>query len=125
LLEKDAQLGILKDSSQELYAYYVIYKWDPVPKDSLVSIFIEDPTMLDNTYYLYDVYVNPNYRGLGMGKLFLEHIIEWYEKVYLHVRETNPAIHLYKNLGFVFIDRVIDYYSVDCTNALVLLYIAD
>ncbi len=50
--------------------------------------------------------VHPNYRGIGLGKIFLSEILERaFEegviKAFLEVRKSNEAaIHLYENMGF-------------------------
>lgn len=45
--------------------------------------------------------VHENYRGKGIGKQIMEHIIETTEgDIALHVEPNNPAKHLYEKFGF-------------------------
>lgn len=124
LLEKNAKINLLVNATtNDLYGYYILYAYPPIPKNSLVSVFA-NPKDFEDTYYLFDIYINPEYRGAGFGKMLIEHIVES-SNVHLHVREDNPAVYLYKKLGFVFLDRIVDYYAAGCTNALALLHCAD
>ncbi len=45
--------------------------------------------------------VHSNYRGRGIGKQIMEHVIEETEgDIALHVEPNNPAKHLYEKFGF-------------------------
>ncbi len=55
---------------------------------------------------LFAIIIAKEFRGKGIGKYFLEEIIKKakndfsIEQLHLEVYENNPAIHLYKKLGF-------------------------
>ena len=60
----------------------------------------------DRSAHIYQMWVSPNARGLGAGKLLLDHIISWakeikLESVHLAVTTVNvAAFNLYKSMGF-------------------------
>jgi ribosomal protein S18 acetylase RimI-like enzyme len=73
----------------------------------IVTCFINLSTFKARPYfYIHDIAVLKEYRGLGIGRKLLEKVIEIanerdYCKVTLEVREDNEkAKHLYKSLGF-------------------------
>ena len=57
--------------------------------------------------YIEDISVNPEYRGLGIGRRLLEHGIQWaredgYPGIMLETQDNNvPACKLYQSVGFV------------------------
>lgn len=57
--------------------------------------------------YIEDLVVNPDYRGLGLGRKLLEHGIRWardkkYPGIMLETQDDNvPACRLYASCGFV------------------------
>ena len=67
--------------------------------------------------------VHRDYRQMGLGSLLIESIAEWaknettVERIDLWVlSENNPAIHLYKKLGFQKIGEVEDMFRIDGTS---------
>ncbi|MAT42026.1 MAG: ribosomal-protein-alanine N-acetyltransferase [Anaerolineaceae bacterium] len=70
--------------------------------------------------------VHPNYRGIGMGKIFLSEILEnAFEegviKAYLEVRKSNEvAIHLYESMGFQIDGVRKEYYRDNREDALMM-----
>ena len=56
--------------------------------------------------HLYQVWVAPTYRGLGVGKMLLDAVISWAKEKqadYLELGVTqadSPAVHLYESAGF-------------------------
>ena len=58
----------------------------------------------DKVWYIYQVQIEPRFQGLGIGKSILTDICDAALKsnvaVGLGVFKSNPAISLYKNLGF-------------------------
>jgi len=75
----------------------------------------------DNTTYIYDVYVNENFRGNGFGKqiMNLAHDVSKQEGfnycTLITHRENNTAQNLYKNLGYDlhYSDDVKDFYFLE------------
>ncbi|MCF6095260.1 GNAT family N-acetyltransferase [Microaerobacter geothermalis] len=70
-----------------------------------------------NEAYIYGVSIIPNYRGKGLGKFFVQHIIKDlsdmnFRRIVLTVSEENKsAIHLYTSLGFSTVDYLKDEYG--------------
>jgi GNAT superfamily N-acetyltransferase len=58
---------------------------------------------------LVDIALIPEARGLGLGTLLMQEILDearsTAKRVEIHVERFNPAIHLYKRLGFVPVDE--------------------
>lgn len=60
--------------------------------------------------------VDPQHRGKGIGRALLDAFIagaksRGAERVFLEMRENNPAVTLYESVGFAAIGRRPDYYS--------------
>lgn len=60
---------------------------------------------IDNSYVIREVYIIPEKRGLGYGKILVMKLLEFLKKkklpIYLYVDPKNTvAIQLYKKLGF-------------------------
>ena len=56
--------------------------------------------------WLEDIYIKEEYRGLGIGKLFIEYIKEKYPDAVLRLEveaENKQAVNLYKKCGFEFL----------------------
>lgn len=64
--------------------------------------------MMDqNTYEIGNIIIIPNYQGNGIGSDILQKVIHDNSnlKMHLQVFKENPAINLYKRLGFVVVDE--------------------
>lgn len=58
---------------------------------------------------------HPNFRRLGIGRKLVDAVISWAKSkgskmVFLEVRESNPALALYLNVGFIQVGRREGYY---------------
>ena len=72
------------------------------------SIGLYHGDMMDkNTYEIGNIIVIPSYQGHGIGTDVLQKIIKKNSnlKMHLQVFKENPAINLYKRLGFVVVDE--------------------
>ena len=61
--------------------------------------------------------VAPEYRGRGLGRQLLEQVLEdargrGADRVFLEMRFNNPAVEVYRKMGFVPIGRRKDYYRL-------------
>lgn len=79
----------------------------PVGKAELMLPPAEATGVSSTTGYVKRVVVHPDYRGFGIARQLMEHIIDYARSVHgleaidLHVWEGNtPAIRLYESLGF-------------------------
>ena len=63
--------------------------------------------MNQDTYEIGNVIVIPNYQGHGIGTDILQNVIKDNPKFKMHLQvfKGNPAINLYKRLGFVVVDE--------------------
>ena len=117
-------------AKKEAYKYYVEKfwgAWDEEKQRSFFADFIEKVqntlsiiehegksiglyhgNMMDqNTYEIGNVIVIPSCQGHGIGTDILKNIIENNPKLKMHLQvfKENPAINLYKRLGFVVVDE--------------------
>ena len=117
-------------AKKEAYKYYVEKfwgAWDEEKQRSFFADFIEKVqntlsiiehegksiglyhgNMMDqNTYEIGNVIVIPSCQGHGIGTDILKSIIENNPKLKMHLQvfKENPAINLYKRLGFVVVDE--------------------
>ena len=65
---------------------------------------------IDNSYVIREVYIIPEKRGLGYGKILVSNILEFLKNkklpIYLYVDPDNMvALELYKKLGFRLIKK--------------------
>ena len=51
--------------------------------------------------------------GNGLGTRLLQFVLQKHPVVRLHVRPENPALRLYKRLGFVILETIPNYYTSD------------
>lgn len=62
----------------------------------------------DNEIRIIDIALLPNHRGKGFGAAILQHVMEIAAEdslpVTIHVEKSNPAMSLYKKLGFKLIE---------------------
>lgn len=76
-------------------------------------------TLRGITGRLYSIALHPKTRGQGLGETLARAIIhhlraERCTRIYLEVRTTNePAINLYRRLGFNIVRTMPDYYNID------------
>lgn len=66
--------------------------------------------------------INENYRGKGIGKQLMHHCLNTYNNsVKLHVRiDNDPALKLYRTLGFSEKEKITDYYLNPVADAFVM-----
>jgi ribosomal protein S18 acetylase RimI-like enzyme len=61
----------------------------------------------DDEFRLIDITLLPLFRGKGIGSFLLKELIKksntTAKKISLHVEPINPALHLYRRLGFIYI----------------------
>ena len=82
--------------NDEKIAGYIFYSWDYSPLTTKMKMGI-----------IYDLYVKPEFRRIGIGRALLNYALNILEKrgveiVQLNVMSGNiPAISLYENTGFV------------------------
>jgi ribosomal protein S18 acetylase RimI-like enzyme len=72
------------------------------------SIGLYHGDMMDqNTYEIGNIIIIPNYQGNGIGLDILQKVIQNNPKLKMHLQvfKENPAINLYKRLGFAVIDE--------------------
>ncbi len=112
--------------TQELRAAYSFPLVAMTP-EGMIAGFICPMLLLDEGHIL-DVAVHRDFRGCGIGRLLVEHVLEECRKggaefVSLEVRPSNAdAVALYKRLGFVETGRRKRYYQ-DGEDALLMEYI--
>ena len=64
-------------------------------------------------WYIAEIYLIPEYRGLGIGKAILENELKNHDKFVLQVnKENDHAIELYKSLGFETVYETDDSYEM-------------
>ena len=64
-------------------------------------------------WYIAEIYLIPEYRGLGIGKAILENEFKNHDKFVLQVNKNNDhAIELYKSLGFETVYETDDSYEM-------------
>ena len=108
---------ILSEMKEPLSRFYVA-----VAKDSIIGYF-GFLHILDELHIL-NVAVDPDYRGQGVGKILMAHLLSVAKELSVHaitleVRESNiSAIHLYEKSGFV-LAGVRPHYYTDKENALI------
>ena len=72
------------------------------------AIGIYHGNLMDHdTYEIGDIIIVPNYQGNGIGSDILTKVIKDNPKLKMHLRvfKGNPAINLYKRLGFVVVEE--------------------
>ncbi len=90
--------------------------WVARGEDGKIIGFIEFWLMYDESHVI-DIAVHPDYRRQGLGEELMKFLIEksssgGAKKIFLEVRPSNqPAISLYKKMGFIESGRRIKYYK--------------
>ena len=89
---------LMRSKVRQLLGYRYDYKVD----DEIVgSVWVDKQR--HNRLYVWDVYIEPKYRGKGYGEEVMKALIQLYADwiVYLRVRfENDVALKLYLKLGF-------------------------
>jgi ribosomal protein S18 acetylase RimI-like enzyme len=69
--------------------------------------FYHGNLMDHDTYEIGNIIVIPSYQGNGIGSDILTKVIQNHPKLKMHLQvfKGNPAINLYKRLGFVVVDE--------------------
>ena len=87
-----------------------------------VELMLPPAESISPTGYVKRVIVHPDFRGRGLSKYLLNHVIDFaaslnLKEIDLHVWDQNqPAIHLYESLGFELQHREL-YYRLPITDA--------
>lgn len=79
--------------------------------------------VVENEITITNIAVEKIFRGTGLGKIFLEEILNKFKEYefFLEVRESNiPAINLYKHFNFKEIHKRINYYKNPVENAIIM-----
>ena len=125
-----SDLEFVYQAKKEAYKYYVEKfwgAWDEEKQRSFFADFIEKVqdslliiehetesiglyhgNLLDHdTYEIGNIIVIPSYQGNGIGSDILTKVIQDNPKLKMHLQvfKDNPAINLYRRLGFVVIDE--------------------
>lgn len=86
---------------------YGIFAEDNGELVGMMNARLEDMPKMQHVAYIHGVYVKPEYRGKGVGKILLQAIMDWIAtrseivKINLDVTTTqDSAIALYKSFGF-------------------------
>ncbi len=86
-------------------------------EDACFDVIVIEDKVIGNIYtvhrdgeiHLIDISLLPEYRSLGIGRALIQDLIDEARGikkcVTLHVRQGNPAIHLYLGMGFVITDE--------------------
>lgn len=73
---------------------------------------------------LIDITLQREYRGQGIGRYFIEQLIQKAKMknavISLHVHPQNPALRLYRSLGFLHISNYQGYYYMECRPSITL-----
>ena len=77
-------------------ATYQVIEWDGIPFGRLVL------NQTDQTTSLVDIALLPEFRNRGLGAALISTLQSENRKISLHVLKSNPAVNLYRRLGFAF-----------------------
>lgn len=88
--------------SQEEFYYKIMLNKEMV---GFVGLILKDDKLFDShTLYLYPLYIDSEYRNLGIGTAVIKELIkmarEMKRDIELECTGNNPAIHLYERMGF-------------------------
>lgn len=71
-----------------------------------IMLAVDDKHKKDGAVHIIDYYVNPKFRGKGLGGKYMREVLEKYGKAYLDVNQKNAsAIAVYKRFGFKITDE--------------------
>lgn len=110
---EDAIYHFLDSQARMQHQYYMQYYSDAkyhiieLMEESIGRLYVHD---LGNEIRIVDIALLPEYRNRGIGQGILRDLQEQGIKkrcnVSIHVEENNPALSLYRRLGFEFINKV-------------------
>lgn len=97
-LDLDAEITFSEDEF-----YYKIVRNNEMV--GFVGLMLKDDELFHSrVLYLYRLYIDDNYRNLGIGTKVMEKLIEMAKEmerdIELECFDNNPAIHLYERMGF-------------------------
>ena len=109
----------LRESFKNPDAYFFVYR-----EDGKIIGYISAEIILDEGYIM-NIAVKPKFRGRGVGKALVRHMIKHFENdlkfLTLEVRASNTAaISLYEKLGFAVIGRRKNYYQKEHEDAILM-----
>ncbi len=78
------------------HAEYLVIQQGETPIGRLIVDRSQDPLLL------MDIALLPEYRSAGIGSAIIRDLQSENRRISLHVLKSNPALNLYRRLGFVF-----------------------
>lgn len=99
------QVYIASDKSGELMGMAIVIGSE-IPEDS----FVHGDERFTGSVCLEQIYTMVDHRSKGVGTYLMRAILKDHPNISLTVRETNPAVNLYLELGFVINDRIQSFY---------------
>ncbi len=108
--DENKQHAFFNDFMNKVQNSLQIIEFDGEP----IGIYHGD-MMEQDTYELGNLILIPEYQRKGIGKDILSNIIKKYPKLKMHLQvfKSNPAIHLYKRLGFKMVDETRTHYIME------------
>jgi len=115
MLEKFQSVdAILRQIAEENYRYYGIFCGDRNcgSQCSLPAGYYASKPSGDNRVFLSKLYVAAKFRGRGLGKQMLQHLIDAARTddaatIWLTVNKYNPSVDIYRKLGFVITQEIV------------------
>lgn len=103
-------LGTIKNNQGDRYVNLKLVKENQIIGFAICQTVLDEAT-------LFNIAVLPSHQGKGWGKLLLNALMaqlkeKGIQTLWLEVRESNPARHLYENLGFNEVDIRKNYYPL-------------
>ena len=100
--DEDKQRAFFNDFIKKVQSFLQIIEFENTP----IGIYHGD-MMEQDTYEIGNIIVIPSYQGHGIGTEILQNVIKDNPnlKMHLQVFKGNPAINLYKRLGFETVDE--------------------
>ena len=100
-------------TSQEDYLRRIQYKYDCAEiitvNNQPIGLYKAEYQPNEALWYLIQIQITPQYQGQGIGYQLIHQLIQQAQKsnlrVGLSVIKTNPALRLYKRLGFAIVDE--------------------
>jgi len=115
MLEKFQSVdSITRQIAEENYRYYCIFCEYPGcgSQCSLPGGYYAAKPSGDDRVFLSKLYVVAKFRGRGLGKQMLYHLIDaarvdGAKSIWLTVNKHNPSVDIYRNLGFVITEEIV------------------